>query len=109
MRVFRDQTIGAVIYHDWSPEAGVICMSASGGDGWMTRPVLKAMHGYVFEDAGCQMVALQVSERNHRMRRIALAFGYSEYVIPRLRGRDEAECLMTLTDDVWRASRFCKR
>lgn len=109
LRVFREDTVGAVVFHDWNPEAGVMCMSAAGSDGWLSRPVLKAMHAYVFDDAGCQLAALQVSERNHRMRRIALAYGYREYVIPRLRGRDEAECLMTLSDDDWRASRFHKR
>ena len=106
LRVFREDTIGVVVYHDYNPEAGVICMSAAGGDGWLTRPVLRAMHGYVFDDAGCQMAVLQTSEHNKIMRRIALAFGYREYVIPRLRGRNEAECLLTLTDDDWRASRF---
>ncbi len=108
MRVFRAETIGAVIYHDWNPEAGTLCMSAAGGSGWLTRSVLRAMHGYVFDDAGCQLAVLQVSEKNAAMRRIALAYGYCEFVIPRLRGRNEAECLLTLTDDAWRASRFHK-
>jgi len=108
MRVFRQETIGVVVYHDWNPEAQVICMSAAGSDGWLTRPVLYAMHDYVFNQAGCQLAVLQTSEHNAVMRRIALAYGYCEYLIPRLRGRNEAEALLTLTDDDWRASRFHK-
>ena len=106
MRVFTDRTIGGVIYHDWNPEAGTMCMSAAGEPGWLSRSVLHAMHAYVFDVAGCQLAVLQVSERNHRMRRIGLAYGYTETRIPRLRGRDEAEMIMTLPDDEWRASRF---
>lgn len=84
-------------------------MSAAGGDGWLTRPVLHAMHDYVFNHAGCQLAVLQTSEHNQVMRRIAKAYGYREYVIPRLRGRDTAEAILTLTDDDWKASRFHRK
>lgn len=109
MRVFRDETIGGVVFHDWNPEAKTMCMSAAGCDGWLTRPVLFAMHSYVFNDAGCQLAVLQTAETNKTMRKIALAYGYREYRIPRLRGRDEAEIILTLADDDWRLSRFHKR
>lgn len=106
LRVYRDETIGVVLFHDWNPEAGTMCMSGAGGGGWLTRPVLYAMHDYIFNVAGCQMAVMQTAESNKVMRRIALAYGYSEHVIPRLRGRDEAECILTLPDEDWRASRF---
>lgn len=107
MRVFRDdETIGGVIFHEWNPEAGTMCMSAAGEPGWLNRAVLHAMHSYIFDAVGCQLAVLQVSEHNARMRRIGLAYGYTETRIPRLRGRNEAECILTLPDDVWRASRF---
>lgn len=109
LRVFRGETIGGVVYHDWNPEHQTMCMSAAGGDGWLTRPVLYAMHDYPFNQAGCQMVVLQTSEHNHVMRRIAKAYGYTETLIPRLRGRDEAEAILTLTDDAWRSSRFHRK
>lgn len=107
--VFSDRLIGAVIYHDWNPEAGVMCMSAAGEPGWLTRPVLYAMHAYIFDTAGCQLAVMQVSEKNERMRRIGLAYGYTETRVPRLRGRDEAEMIMTLAEEKWRASRFHRR
>lgn len=83
-----------------------MCMSAAGSDGWLTRSVLYAMHNYVFNDAGCQLAILQTSERNKVMQRIARAYGYRDTRILRLRGRNEAEILWTLTDDDWRNSRF---
>ena len=83
-----------------------MCMSAAGEPGWLNRSVLYAMHSYIFDQAGCQLAVMQVSERNERMRRIGLAYGYTETRISRLRGRDEAEMIMTLADEDWRASRF---
>jgi RimJ/RimL family protein N-acetyltransferase len=109
MRVYTDRTIGGVVFHDWNPDAGIMCMSAAGEPGWLNRAVLYAMHGYIFDTAGCQLAVMQVSERNTRMRRIGLAYGYTETRIPRLRGRDEAEIVMTLTEETWRASRFHRR
>ncbi|MGL6208725.1 MAG: hypothetical protein ACRC14_02705 [Paracoccaceae bacterium] len=106
MRVFTDKTIGGVVFHDWNPEARVMCMSAAGGPGWLSRSVLYAMHSYIFDQAGCQLAVMQVAEDNERMRRIGLAYGYTEHRIPRLRGRDKAEIVMTLADDKWRVSRF---
>jgi RimJ/RimL family protein N-acetyltransferase len=108
MRVYTDRTIGGVVFHDWNPDAGVMCMSAAGEPGWLNRSILYAMHNYIFNTAGCQLAVMQVSERNERMRRIGLAYGYTETRIPRLRGRDEAEIVMTLPEEVWRASRFHK-
>lgn len=109
MRVFREETIGGVVFHDWNPEAGVMCMSAAGQPGWLNRSVLYAMHSYIFDRASCQLAVMQVSENNERMLRIGLAYGYTAHRIPRLRGRNEAEILMTLTEEDWRASRFSKR
>lgn len=43
------------------------------------------------------------------MLRIGLAYGYTAHRIPRLRGRDEAEIILTLPEETWRASRFHKR
>lgn len=73
---------------------------------WLTRPVLRAMHSYIFNDSGCQMALMRVSEHNKRMLRIAAAYGYQSHRIPRLRGRDEAEIVLTLTDDDWKKGKF---
>lgn len=106
LRIYRAETIGAVLFHTWNPEAATICLSAAGGPGWLSRPVLYAMHSYGFNQIGCQAMLLQVAETNYRMRRIARAYGYREYVIPRLRGRNEAEAVMVLAEEDWRASKF---
>ena len=72
-----DSIAAAVVYHDWSPEYQVISMSAFADDArWLTRRVLWEMFDYPFNRAGCQMVYLQVSERNRRMLRIARRFGF---------------------------------
>lgn len=103
------QLIGGSIFHNWEPSAGVIEISTASTDPrWLTRKSILALFGFPFNQLGCQMVALRVSERNSRMRSIAKRFGFSEYLIPRLRGRDEAECVYTLTVEQWRAKGFEK-
>lgn len=108
--VFKDsRLIAGVLYHNWQPQEGVIELSAgSQSKRWLTRPVLKAMFGLPFDRWGCQLAVLRVSERNRPMIRIAKAYGFDDYRIPRLRGRDEAEHIMTLTDDAWRSNGFHK-
>lgn len=104
-----DRLIAAVLFNNWVKENGVIEMHAGAVDKrWITRPVLRDLFAYPFDFLGCQLCVLRVSEHNKVMQRIAKAVGFKEYVIPRLRGRDEAEHIMTLTDDDWRGSRFNK-
>lgn len=95
------------MFHNYSPEFGVMEMSAAADSPrWLSRPVLRAMHSYIFNDAGCQLAVMRVSEQNERMLRIAAAYGYQAHRIPRLRGRNDAEIVLTLTDDDWKVSRF---
>lgn len=101
------QLIAGVLYHHFHPAAGVIEMSAAALDKrWLTRPVLRAMFEVPFGVFGCQLAVLRVSEYNKPMLRIAKAYGFKEFVIPRLRGRNEAEHILTLSDDDWRSNRF---
>lgn len=98
-----EQLVAGVVFHNYAPEAGVIELSsASTSKRWLTRPMLNAMFGYPFEQIGCQMVILRVSERNTGMIEIAERFGFKAYRVPRLRGREEAEIIFTFTDDDWR-------
>jgi RimJ/RimL family protein N-acetyltransferase len=99
--------IAGVLYHHFDPAHGVMEMSAASVDKrWLTRPVLRAMFAVPFDLFGCQLAVLRVSERNAAMLRIAKAYGFNEFIIPRLRGRDEAEHILTLSDDDWRANSF---
>lgn len=100
---------GGLVFHNWHPECGVIEMSAASVDprAW-TRTVMKAAFGYAFEQIGCQMVVVRCDAENRRVRKFWRGLGADEYEIPRLRGRDKSEVIMTLTDDAWRASKFRK-
>lgn len=105
-----DRLIAAVVFNNWSPEDGTIEMSAAADSKrWLTRPMLNAMFGFCFDECQCQLVALRVSEHNTTMIDIARRFGFSETRIARLRGRNEAEIIFTLTDDTWNAHRAKKR
>lgn len=93
------------VYHNWSPEAGVIEISgASTHRGWATPEKLRAIMAYPFSFA--RMVVWRTSERNRVARRILRSMGAREFVIPDLRGPGEAEVIYTLTAEQWRASKF---
>jgi RimJ/RimL family protein N-acetyltransferase len=106
--VFRDgQIIGGTVFHNYYAKEGVIEMSSAATDPrWFSRRMLRAIFTYVFDFLECQMVIMRISEFNHHMLNIADRLGFDRYTIPRLRGKNEAEIICTLTDDQWRSSRF---
>lgn len=101
--------VAAVVYHNWEPESGVIEISAaSTSKRWLTREVLHEIFAYPFDRLDYQMVVARVSPNNQTdtgrgATRIFRSYGFSEYRIPRLRGRNEDEIIFTLTDDAWRS------
>lgn len=99
--------LGACLFHNWDTESGVIEMTAaSASPRWLSRPMLREMFSYVFDQLACQLAVMRVDPANVRMCRIASAFGFKRYDIPRLRGRDKAEAIFVLGDDDWRNSLF---
>lgn len=110
MGVFSDgNLVAGTVYHNWQQEEGVIELtSGSTTRHWLTRPVIKAMFSLPFDNLGCQLVVLRVSDRNKSMVRIARSFGFDETHIPRLRGRDEGEYIFWFSDDQWRQSRYSR-
>ncbi len=108
MAVFHyGHMVAGTLFHNWHPESGVIEMTSASTDRrWLMRPVVKAIFGMAFDMLGAQVAVMRVSERNADMVAIAQRFGFDGVLIPRLRGRNEAEWVFTLTDDAWRASRY---
>ena len=102
--------VAGLIFHNWEPTAGAIEVSAAAtSPRWATRAVLKYAFAYCFEHSGCQMVVARISEKNTTARRLWVAFGSVEHVIPRLRGRNEAEVISTLTSEAWADSKFMRQ
>lgn len=96
-----------VVFHRWDPEAGVIEVSAAARNSrWASRGVLAELFGYAF--AHNQACVAQTDTGNHRVRRLWKAFGATEYIIPRLRGRMASAAILLLTDDAWAKSRFTR-
>ena len=92
----------AAIYHGWTPDTGVIEISAASiSRRWGTRSRLHVIFDYPFQQLGCQMVVARTSEHNHGPLRIWRALGADEYRIPRLLGRDHAGIITTLTAEQW--------
>lgn len=94
--------IAGIIYHNMDPDAGVIELSASAvSRRWIQRHVLRFMFGVAFDLLGCQMAVLRVNSDNPGMASIARRFGFDEYRIPRLGGRETDGLLFCMTDDAW--------
>lgn len=101
------QLVGGTCFHNWYPKDGVVEMtSASITSKWLTRRMIRAIFNYAFGLLECQLVVMRVSETNTGMVNIAKRFGFEGYLIPRLRGRSEAEWIFTMTDDQWQSSPF---
>lgn len=99
--------LGATVFHNWYPETGIIELtSVSESPKWMSRKMINAVFSHAFDALGCQMVVLRVSEINTVMVNIAERLGFKGYLIPRLRGKNEAEWIFCLTDDDWLKSRY---
>ena len=104
-----DKLVAGVVFHNWSPEHGVIEMSAAATTRrWITRPVLQAMFGYAFDILGCQAAVARTDPKLGNVRRMWKAIGAKEYTIPRLRGRNTPEVLLVLADDDWKGSRYAE-
>jgi hypothetical protein len=104
-----EMLIAGMIFHNYNPECQTIELSgAATSKRWLTRRVFNEMFSYAFDQAGCQMLVARHSEHNTPLRRMWNAVGASEYVIPRLRGRDEAEAIATYTAEAWRDGRTMK-
>lgn len=95
--------IGGTVFHDYSPEAGVIEMSSAAvSPRWLAPKMIHAIFGYVFDQIKCQAVVMRVREDNNRMVRIANKFGFHGVLLPRLAGRNKGLWVFTMFDDQWR-------
>ena len=103
----RGKSAACLVFHNWNPKAGLMEVSAvAKSPRWATRAVLRDAFGYIYDTSGCQLAVARTDTDNHRVRRLWRAFGADEYVIPRLRGRNASEAILTLTQEAWAASRF---
>lgn len=101
--------VGGVVYHNYTPEAGVIEMTAfAATPAWFNRQMLGVIFGIPFDENKCQLLVWRVSPNNEHVTRLAKRLGFKGHVIPRLRGRDEDEIIFTLTDDDWKSGRFSR-
>lgn len=111
MGVYEDgELIAGMVYHNWHDKAGVLEISGGASTKrWLQPHVLKAMFSFPFDMVGAQMVVMRVSEKSPALVRMLKRFGFKGVLIPRLRGRDENEWILTLTDNDWKSTAIAKR
>jgi RimJ/RimL family protein N-acetyltransferase len=92
--------IAGTVFHGWTPEWGIVEMSSASDDPrWLTPATLKAIFGYPFTQLNCRKAVMRVSSINERMCSIARRFGFSEHVLPDLRGDGEDDIVFILDRD----------
>lgn len=102
--------LAVVVFHNWDRHHGVIEVSAGSIDPrWLARRALFAIFDVCFNQHACQLTVMRIDPDDAPTRRMLNAYGFDELRLPRARGRDKDELLMTLTDDRWRASKWNRR
>ena len=102
--------VAGFVFTNWQRSDGVIEVSGySTRRDWASKPIVRAIFEYPFDDLGCRMVVARHSVRNARVRRIWRALGADEVILPRMRGDDEDEAVSLFHRDQWRASRFARK
>jgi len=105
--VHQDRLVAGIVFHNWEPDKGILEVSAAADrEAWLTRTVANAAMRYAFDNA--QMLIARQAFDNVPARRIWAALGATEFVVPRLYGRERDGSFMTLTDDQWRSSKLYK-
>ncbi len=100
--------IGGVLFHNWDAEAGTLELTSFfARHDWLTRGRLREIFGYPF-GIGCRMAVARTPESNTRARRVWKALGARETRIPDLHRPGQALCILTLSSDDWRASKFMR-
>lgn len=106
----RNELSAALIFENYRVEDGTIEIGvASTSPRWLNRTVMNAMAEFVFGQLGCQMAVFRTSERNKEACMLMERAGFDRIVVPRLRGRDEAEHFYCLTDDAWHQSHLSRK
>lgn len=104
-----EEIVAGMVYCNYDKDAGVVEISgAADTPRWLTRPVLHEMFSYAFDELGCQAVVMRVDPGNSRLDRMLRAYGFTRHDLPRMRGREKAEAIYILGDDIWRANGFHK-
>ena len=98
----EDELVAVLLFENYRPEDGTVEVGgAATTRRWMTRAVANALAKFIFGDLDCQMAIFRTSERNKSLSMLMKRAGFELIVIPRLRGRDEAEHWFFMTSEAW--------
>jgi len=100
-----EELVAVLLFENYRPEDGTVEVGGAAiTPRWMTRAVANALASFIFGDLDCQMAIFRTSERNTSLSRLMKRAGFELIIIPRLRGRDEAEHWFFMTSEAWAAN-----
>lgn len=104
-----DTRAGAVIFHNFHPDYGLVELSAAGNKGWFTRAVMRKIFSTCFDDLRCQMAIAHTDEANRKSALLLGSLGFEGTWLARLGGRGKNMILWQLTEEAWRGSKLGRR
>lgn len=108
--VEQGRAIGAVVFTNYDPDAKTIEFSmAAKSSRWLSRRLMEEMRKYCIDQLGCQLVTAKTKATNTHIRKMLTAYGFEEFVIPRLFGRDEDGVIFTITSEKVEQSEIGRR
>jgi RimJ/RimL family protein N-acetyltransferase len=107
--VHNDELIAGVVFHDWNPGYGTICIQiASTNAHWASRAVIERLGKYAFFDLKCQRITALVTSGNAAALRIAEAVGFKREAVLERGALDQNIIILRLFIEEWVASKFYK-
>lgn len=100
--------VAVIVLHNWREEFGVLEISAAGGGGWQSRRVVNQVMSLCFDAMGCQTVATRCGSDRPDVIENMRKLGFSEAVLPNLRGAGVDEWVFTITHQAWKSGRIYK-
>lgn len=99
--------LGAVVFHNWQDEWGVIELSAAADSPrWLSRATIREIMNICFVQHKCQQLITRQAAENERAVQIYRFLGFTEILLPNMRGKGKHEILMALTDEEWASHRM---
>jgi RimJ/RimL family protein N-acetyltransferase len=107
--VHNDELIAGVVYHDWNPQLGTICIQmASTNAHWASRRVIEKLGNYAFIDLKCQRITALINSGNTAALRAAEFVGFKREAVLERGALDQDIIVLRLFIEEWTAGKFYK-
>lgn len=103
------EPLGGVVYHNYRPHCADIELSfASASPKWLTRPLIRGLMAYPFDQVGCQRVTGVTPKRAKEARAFLDKFGFKREGVVRFGFGDDHAIISGLLRKEWEQSPWAR-